>query len=163
MILYYLCLPLLAHAQLSGNVIIRYAFKFPLKHSTTVYYYSLTIPVEGVWSKIMVTQELAAEIERKTRYYSRSLSWYEERRCRITSSFFGRVCPRLSSTSPDSLVNSILNLCMYHRYHYPVPGIRTRRQNTWVHKTRVAWERALQSWSNNVGSCYNSWVFLAWS
>ena len=38
---------------------------------------------------------------------------YWERHYRITSSFFGRVCRRLSSTSPDSLVNYILNQCMY--------------------------------------------------
>ena len=36
-------------------------------------------PEERVWNKIMVTQEQAAEIERKTRYQSKSLSWYEER------------------------------------------------------------------------------------
>ena len=66
-------------------------------------------PVERVWSKILVIQEQAAEMERKTRHQSRSLSLYEEHCCRIISSFFGRVCRRLSSTSPDSLVNSILN------------------------------------------------------
>ena len=54
----------------------------------------------------MVTQEQAAEIERKTRYQSKSISWYEERQCTIMV-FFGRVCRRLSSTSPDSFVNSI--------------------------------------------------------
>ena len=53
----------------------------------------------------MVTQEQAAEIERKTRYQSESLSLYEEHCCRITSSFFGRVC----SISQDSLVNYNLN------------------------------------------------------
>ena len=61
----------------------------------------------------MVAQEQAAEIERKTRYQSKYLPWYEECRCRITSSFFGQVCRRLSSASPDSLVNSILSQCMY--------------------------------------------------
>ena len=70
-------------------------------------------PEDGVWSKMIVTWEQAAEMERKSRYQSKSLSWYEEHRCRITSSFFGRVCRRLSSTSPDSLVNSILNQRMY--------------------------------------------------
>ena len=70
-------------------------------------------PEEEVWSKVMVTQEQAAEMEKKTKYQSRSLPWYEERHCRITSSFFGRVCMKLSSTSPDSLVNSILNQRMY--------------------------------------------------
>ena len=62
-------------------------------------------------SKIMVTQEQAADIERKTRYQSKSLSWYESH-CRITSSFFCGVC-RISITLSDSLVNSILNQCMY--------------------------------------------------
>ena len=57
----------------------------------------------------MVTPEQAAETERKTRYLSKSLPWCEERHCRITFSFFGRVCRRLSNTSPDSLVNYILN------------------------------------------------------
>ena len=63
-------------------------------------------PEEGVWSKIMVvTQEQATEIERKTRYQSKSLSWYEECHCRITPSFFGGVCRRLSSTLPNSIMN----------------------------------------------------------
>ena len=72
-----------------------------------------TITRRGGWSKVKVAQEQAAEMERKTRYQSKSLSWYEQHRCRITSSFFGRVCRRLSSTSPDSLLNSILNQHMY--------------------------------------------------
>ena len=72
-----------------------------------------TITRRRGWSKVKVTQERAAEMERKTRYQPKLLSWYEQRRCRITSSFFGRVCRRLSSTSPDSLVNSILNQRMY--------------------------------------------------
>ena len=59
----------------------------------------------------MDTREQAAEIERKTRC--------EERHCRITSSFFGRVCRRLSSTSLDPLVNSILNQCMYQSMPLP--------------------------------------------
>ena len=70
-------------------------------------------PVERVWSKILVIQEQAAEMERKTRYQSKYLSWYEERRCRNIYAFFGQICRRVSSTSPDSLVDSILNQCMY--------------------------------------------------
>ena len=31
----------------------------------------------------MVAQEQAAEIERKTRYQSKSLPWYEERHCEL--------------------------------------------------------------------------------
>ena len=74
----------------------------------------------------MVSQELAAEMERKTSQ-SKSLSWYEECRCRITSSFFGQVCRRLSSKSPDLLVNSILNQRMYQSMPCPVPGERTTK------------------------------------
>ena len=70
----------------------------------------------------MCTQEQAAGIERKTRYQSKYLSRYEEHRCRITSSFFGRVGRRLSSTSLDSPVNSIwISICP-NRCHCPVPG-----------------------------------------
>ena len=58
---------------------------------------------EGVWSKIMSSLENAAEIERKTGHQSKSLSWYEEHRCRITSSFIGRVCRRLSRISRNHL------------------------------------------------------------
>ena len=53
-------------------------------HMTTI---TPSVSPEEVWSKIMGTQEQAAEIERKTRYQSEPLPWYEERRCRVTSSF----------------------------------------------------------------------------
>ena len=52
-------------------------------------------------------------MERKTRYQSKSLSWYEECRCRITSSFFVESAGGFSVHQPDSLVNSILNQPMY--------------------------------------------------
>ena len=70
-------------------------------------------PEEKVWSKLMVTQEQAAEIKRKTRDQSKSLPCCQERHCRITSSSFDRVGRTISSTSPDSLVKSILNQRMY--------------------------------------------------
>ena len=67
---------------------------------------SLT-PEEVVLNRVSVTPGQAIAIEAKTR------SWYEERQLRITASFFGRVCKRRPSTSPFSLVNSIINQRAY--------------------------------------------------
>ena len=41
--------------------------------------------------------------------------------------FFGRVFQRLSSTWPDSLVNSILNQCVYQLMLLSSPGDRTTK------------------------------------
>ena len=60
-----------------------------------------------------MTREKAAELEESTREQSNSSQWYEERRIRITSSVFGRVCRRLPTTLPGPLVNSIVNQRMY--------------------------------------------------
>ena len=53
------------------------------------------------------------KLKGKPRYQSKSPSQYKKCRCRITSSFYGWVCRRLSCTLQDELVNTILNLCMY--------------------------------------------------
>ena len=55
-------------------------------------------PTEALWERLKVTREKAAELEESTREQSNSSQWYEERRIRITSSFFGRVCRRLPTT-----------------------------------------------------------------
>ena len=107
--LYLLCLPLSSSVVMTSS-------DMPSSSSLTTPQPTTITPSlsaeERVWSKIMVTQEQAEKIERKTRYQIKSLSRYEERRCRITS-FFGQVCRMLSSTSLDSFVSSILNQCMY--------------------------------------------------
>ena len=66
-------------------------------------------PKEAVWKCISVTVEQARQIEIKMRGQSESSDWYEERRWRITASFFGCICRRLPTTSPTVLVNSIIN------------------------------------------------------
>ena len=50
----------------------------------------------------MVTHEKLQKLKgRLDKYQSKSLSWYEEHCSRITSSFFVRICRRLSSPLPE--------------------------------------------------------------
>ena len=70
-------------------------------------------PEEMVRKRLDVDLEQAARIERITRGQADSPIWYQEWAIRITSSFFSRVCKRLATTSPNCLVNTIINQRMY--------------------------------------------------
>ena len=74
----------------------------------------------------MVTQEQAAEIERKTRYQSKSL--HGARRAAVELHLLSLV--KSAGGFPVHrriLLNSILNQLMYQLRHCPVPGERTTK------------------------------------
>ena len=74
---------------------------------------TIATPEENVWNRVIVNSQQAEKIEETTREQADSAIWFEERSMRITASFFGRVCQRLSTTSPDALINSIINQKKY--------------------------------------------------
>ena len=57
---------------------------------------------------LKLSAEKLREIEQTTREQRNSSLWFSVRRYRITASIFGKILHRLSTTSPDSLVLSIL-------------------------------------------------------
>ena len=74
-----------------------------------------------MWKKFTITKEQIAHIEEATRAQADSTEWYQERNIETTASFFGRVCRRLPSTSPDALVNLIVNLIVNQKKYKSVP------------------------------------------
>ena len=66
--------------------------------------------VESFKEKLVVSDQEIRSIEESTREQSNSQSWFEARKFRLTSSYFGRVRRLKSSTAPDSLVLSILGV-----------------------------------------------------
>lgn len=64
--------------------------------------------VRALKSSLSLPSEKARDIEQHTRNQSRTSLWYQARRYRLTASFFGLANRRQPTTSPHSLVLSIL-------------------------------------------------------
>ncbi|XP_065892463.1 tigger transposable element-derived protein 2-like [Dysidea avara] len=56
-----------------------------------------TNPEEAVFAYVRVSQEEAEKIQLETKEQSKSSAWFKARQCRITASYFGRVCKKLPS------------------------------------------------------------------
>ena len=66
---------------------------------------------EAVFAYVRVSQEEAEKIQLETKEQSQSLVWYKERQCRITASYFGRVCKMRPTTSGSKLATTITSQC----------------------------------------------------
>ena len=68
----------------------------------------LQASVSALKASLALSPEKVRDIEQHTRNQSHTSLWYEARRYRLTASFFGAVSRRRPSTSPHSLVLSII-------------------------------------------------------
>ena len=80
-----------------------------------------TNPEEAVFAYVRVSQEEAEKIQLETKEQSKSSAWFKARQCRITASYFGRVCKKLPSNPGIKLANSITSQCQ--KQYTPTPCV----------------------------------------
>lgn len=61
-------------------------------------------------NKIQLSKTERIDLEIATRSQSKSLKWKEERRIRVTSSMFGRICKTQKSSSYDNILRSVTDI-----------------------------------------------------
>jgi len=70
---------------------------------------------EVLFSYAGVNQSEAERIQAETKEQSKSSAWYKERQCRITASYFGRVCKMRQTRSGNKLAATITS--QYKKQH----------------------------------------------